>query len=185
MDAQSPFDLGVSNASVSFRVRWFGVVTVSGRFDAITGTLLVGNDEDDLAVTVDVSSASVKTGIALRDRHLRGRRFLGAERHPVIRFASDRVRRRDDGWEVGGRLSLRGSTRDVHLLVRDEPSSGTVRRLTGEFTVPRQPHDIGVAFGIRRLNPLLWAIGDEVLLRVELLVPATLLQRVAEHAPVR
>ena len=36
MDAQSPFDLGVSNASVSFRVRWFGVVTVSGRFDAIT-----------------------------------------------------------------------------------------------------------------------------------------------------
>ena len=86
MDAQSPFDLGVSNASVSFRVRWFGVVTVSGRFDAITGTLLVGNDEDDLAVTVDVSSASVKTGIALRDRHLRGRRFLGrrtASGHPV------------------------------------------------------------------------------------------------------
>jgi hypothetical protein len=185
MDAPESFRLGESNASVSFRVRWFGIVNVRGRFSRVTGTLdMPGSVAGEASISMQVESESVRTGIALRDRHLRGPRFLDSDRDPLIRFDSERVRRHDGVWDVRGRLSLRGSQREVSASVLDEPSSGAQRRLTTEFNVPRRPHAIGAARGIRKLNPLLWAIGDEVTLRVELLVPATILQR-AEHVPAR
>ena len=172
------------NARVTFSVRWFGVVSVRGSFRSIGGTLEVpGADGQDAAVAIQVDSQSVVTGIALRDRHLRGLRFLDSARHPVIRFESDQASRRREDWEVRGRLKLRGHERAVETLVRDERTSTTQRRLTAEFTVPRRPHAIGTARGLRRLNPLLWAIADQVNLRVELLVPVTVLA--AEHAPAR
>jgi len=52
-----------------------------------------------------------------------------------------------------------------------------------EFSVLRHPHAIGTAFGIRRLNPLLWAIGGDVNVSLEVLVPATMLAE--EHVPAR
>jgi polyisoprenoid-binding protein YceI len=171
------------NARVRFSVRWFGVVTVRGTFDRITGTLEVSGNGHEPNVSVAVDSTSVRTGIGLRDRHLRGLRFLDSARHPVIEFASDRASRHNGVWDVKGRLRLRGLERNVPLSVRDEPVSAAERKLSAEFTVPRRPHAIGSARGIRRLNPLLWAIGNEVTLQVELLVPATMLA--PEHAPAR
>jgi polyisoprenoid-binding protein YceI len=186
MDTRSTVRLDSTSAIVSFRVRWFGVITVRGRFESVTGSVTApANGDEDLAVTIEAVSSSLHTGIGLRDRHLRGPRFLGAERHPVIRFESDRVRRHNGVWELHGELSLRGQPREVSASVVEQPSWGGNRRLTAEFTVPRRPHGIGAASGIRRLNPLLWAIGDEVSVRVDLIVPATILLRAAEHAPAR
>ena len=186
MGAPQTVRLAAGSAIVSFSVRWFGVITVRGRFENVSATVTPpANGECELKVTVEVVSNSVRTGISLRDRHLRAMRFLGAERDPAIRFESDHVTRHDGVWDVRGQLSLRGQTRDIKASVRDEASSDDNRLLTAEFTVPRRPHGIGSASGIRRLNPLLWAIGDDVSLRVQLLVPATLLQQVAEHAPAR
>lgn len=185
MDAPSLFRLGAGSADVSFRVRWFGVISVRGRFASAGGSVRVPCAEDGAGVTVEVQSDSVRTGIALRDRHLRGTRFLDAERHPFIRFESDRLQRNNGGWELQGRLFLKGRSRDVVTSVRDGPSTGGNNRLSAEFRVPRKPNSIGVATGMRRLNPLLWAIGDEVTIRVELLVPATLLQQAAERVPAR
>jgi polyisoprenoid-binding protein YceI len=184
MDASS-FRLGAGSASVSFRVRWFGVITVRGRFASAGGTVRVCPGDNEATVTLEVQSESVRTGVALRDRHLRGFRFRDSERDHFIRFESDRVHRDNGAWVLRGRLFLRGQSREINASVRDEPASSGNRRLSTEFRVPRQPHSIGVARGIRRLNPLLWAIGDEVTVRVELLVPATLLQQAAEYAPAR
>jgi polyisoprenoid-binding protein YceI len=185
MDAPASIRVDVANATVSFRVRWFGVIQVRGRFASVTGTVALTETVDDATVSMQVESASVRTGIALRDRHLRGHRFLDSDRHPEIRFESDQVRRHNGTWDIRGRLCLRGHQRDVWAAVVEEPSSGSNRRLTAEFSVPRHPHAIGTARGIRRLNPLLWAIGDDVTLRVELLVPATALQRMTVYAPAR
>lgn len=171
------------NARVRFSVRWFGVVTVRGAFGRIAGTLEVPGNGDQPNVSVAVDSTSVRTGIGLRDRHLRGLRFLDSVRHPVIEFTSERASRHNGVWDVKGRLRLRGLERNVSLSVRDEAVSPTERKLSAEFTVPRRPHAIGSAHGLRRLNPLLWAIGNEVTLQVELLMPATMLA--PEHVPAR
>lgn len=188
MDTPVTFRLGAGNARVSFSVRWFGVVFVRGSFGEVSGTVSVpasGASSQEPSIAIQVESHSVHTGISLRDRHLRGLRFLDSARHPVIRFQSDHVTRHNGVWDVRGRLSLRGQERPVQVSVADESLSAKDRRLTTEFNVPRRPHAIGTAKGLRRLNPLLWAIGDEVTVRVELTVPATLLQPAAEYARVR
>jgi polyisoprenoid-binding protein YceI len=171
------------NARVRFSVRWFGLIQVRGTFPGVTGTLeMLGNGgQPDVAVAVD--SRSVRTGIGLRDRHLRGMRFLDSEKHPVIRFQSDHVTRHNGVWDVKGRLLLRGLERNVSISVLEDEAPADRRRLTARFSVPRHPHAIGTAHGIRRLNPLLWAIGREVNVEVELMVPATMLA--PEHVPAR
>ena len=191
METPSTFKLGAGNAQVSFSVRWFGVIQVRGSFDDVSGTVAIpgraspGAGAEDASVSMQVRSQSVRTGISLRDRHLRGLRFLDSEQHPVIRFVSDEVSRHNGVWDVRGKLTLRGQERSLSTSVPDEPDAAGRRRLRAEFTVQRRPHAIGTARGIRRLNPLLWAIGDDVTLRVELLVPATLFQPAAEHVPGR
>lgn len=186
MDTPTSFKLDADNTRVSFSVPWFGLVHVRGSFAVVTGTVTVPcSGADEASLSIEVEGNSVRTGISLRDRHLRGLRFLDSVRHPVIRFESERVTRRNGVWDVRGKLSLRGLERSVSASVDDEKASGSARRLSAEFMVPRRPHAIGTARGIRRLNPLLWAIGDEVTLRVEALVPATMLPPAAEHAPAR
>ena len=176
--------LDAGNTRVAFRVRWFGVIHVSGEFSRVAGTLEVpGPGNEEASIVVEVESFSVHTGIGRRDRHLRGLRFLDSARHPVIRFTSSRVFRHNGVWDVKGRLTLRGLDRDVSLSVREERASKTHRKLMAEFSVPRHPHAIGTAAGLRRLNPLLWAIGGDVGLSLEMLVPATMLAE--EHVPAR
>lgn len=176
--------LDAGNTRVAFSVRWFGVINVRGSFASVAGTLEVhGPDHQEASVSGEVESLSVHTGIALRDRHLRGLRFLDSARHPVIRFVSHRVSRHNGVWDVTGRLMLRGLDRDVSLSVREERASKSHRRLLADFSVPRHPHAIGRATGLRRLNPLLWAIGGDVTVSVEVVVPATMLA--AACAPAR
>ena len=175
--------LDPGNARVRFSVRWFGVITVRGSFGAVRGTVESPGHGSQPNVSVEVDSQSVQTGISLRDRHLRGMRFLDSENHPVIRFESDHVSRHNGVLDVKGRLFLRGLERNLSLSVLDEAASPTHHRLSGHFSVPRHPHSIGTAVGVRRLNPLLWAIGREVNVDVELTVPATMLA--PEHAPAR
>ena len=184
METPATFKFGAGSARVSFSVRWFGVLQVRGSFDDVLGTVAIpGTQAEDASVSIQVKSQSVRTGISLRDRHLRGLRFLDSERHPVIRFVSDEVSRHNGVWDVRGKLTLRGQERSVSTSVPDEPDAAGRRRLRAEFTVPRRPHAIGTARGIRRLNPLLWAIGDDVTLHVDLLVPATMFQPAAAHVP--
>ena len=175
--------LDPGNTRVRFSVRWFGVITVRGSFDAVHGTVEAAGHGRQPNVSVEVDSQSVKTGISLRDRHLRGMRFLDSEQHPVIRFVSDHVSRHNGVWDVKGRLLLRGLERKFSISVLEKTASPTQRRLSARFSVPHHPHAIGTASGLRRLTPLLWAIGRDVNVEVELMVPATLLA--LEHVPAR
>jgi len=186
MRAAALLQLGASNARVSFSVRWFKVIRVRGSFSGIAGTITVpGSGSEEPKVTMSVESISVHTGISLRDKHLRGSRFLDSGRHPLIRFESDQVSRQNGVWDVRGRLVLRGLEREVRATVFEDVVLGKDLRLTADFSVPRRPHSVGTASGIRALNPLLWAIADEVYVRVELFVPATILHPTAEAVPAR
>jgi polyisoprenoid-binding protein YceI len=176
MDAASVLRVDAGNARISFSVRWFGILIVRGSFTAITGTVAIpGASDEDAAIVIEADSTSVRTGISLRDHHLSGMRFLDSGPHPAIRFESEHVTRHNGAWDVQGRLRLRGMERPVFAEVHEGRDSGSMRQLTADFTVPRRPHSIGTASGIRALNPLLWAIGDDVSIHVELMVPATML----------
>jgi polyisoprenoid-binding protein YceI len=172
--------LDAGNTSVTFAVRWLGALTVRGRFAGIAGALRIPDGCVERAtLSLDVQAPSVRTGLSLRDRHLRGPEFLDAARFPTIAFRSTSVERPDGVLIVRGVLTLRGQEREISATCpADLPGAGgghPLVRLRGSFRVPRRAHQIGVAHGLEKLNPLLYAIGDEVSLTADVLVPATAL----------
>jgi polyisoprenoid-binding protein YceI len=160
---------------VTFVVHWFGILSVRGTFDDVRGHVDLSNER--ATAEVSITASSVRTGIGLRDRHLARPRFLDAPSHPVITFRGAARLRGEGAPDVSGVVTLRG--RDVRLggvpiriLGREEPRA----RWSVDFEVPRRAHGIGVASGLARFNPLLWAIGAMVRVRVVALLPATALR---------
>ena len=99
-----PIRLTPENVVVTMSVRWLGGLIVRGRFMDVRGTIHVPvRDDDTAAVTVEIRADSVRTGISLRDRHLRGPLFLDAARHPLgePRLALERFLAPRFGRQVG------------------------------------------------------------------------------------
>ena len=178
MDERHVISLDSRNTSITFEVAWIPGITVHGRFTAMHGKLEMPDDDIEHAeVSIDVAAESVSTGIALRDTHLRGRRFLDAANSPYITFRSERVSRTNGSLEIEGTLTLRGIRRRITSRCPLNWAAG--RGLTGtlslgaEMEVPHTEHKVAAARGLDRFNPLLAMIGREVRVRVEVVVPAT------------
>jgi polyisoprenoid-binding protein YceI len=79
-----------SRTTVEFEVEHLcGLHTVRGRFRRFDGSYVVGPAGQEIELTID--AASVDTGIAARDRHLRSADFFDVAEHPLVRFTSTRI----------------------------------------------------------------------------------------------
>jgi polyisoprenoid-binding protein YceI len=97
------------------------VSKVRGRFTDVTGTITIAEDPLESAVSVAIKAASIDTGVADRDNHLRSADFLDAETYPELTFTSTRVLKHDGAdFVVAGDLTIRGVTREVELEVSYE-----------------------------------------------------------------
>jgi polyisoprenoid-binding protein YceI len=106
------------------------------------------------ALKVPVSS--LRTGIALRDKHLRSPMWLDAARHPHIEFKGNRVKYLGKGrYRVRGTLTLHGVSRPktVVLRVRKIPASVAARaglgkgnwlRVRGKLQVKLSSHGVKI-----------------------------------------
>ena len=114
--AASTYTVDPAHSEVSFQIRHL-VTKVRGTFGKFDGTI-VKDDANASASSVEfqVDAASIDTGIADRDTHLRSADFLDAEQYPSLSFQSKRVERLGgDHLRVVGDLTIRGVTRDVAL----------------------------------------------------------------------
>lgn len=134
-------------------------------------------DPDAPAVQAEIDAGSLRVVTALRDgRPLPGalrpadvkeieatiaREVLRAARFPVVRFASARVSRTEGGYDVRGRLTLLGTTRDVSLRVRRDAG-----RLATEVRL-HQPD-----YGIRPYRAMLGALRVKPDVLVRAVTPA-------------
>ncbi|MDX3077880.1 YceI family protein [Streptomyces sp. MI02-7b] len=103
------------HSSVGFVARHLGFVRVRGRFTDVEGTVRITDPVEDSSVEVRIATATVDTGVPMRDRHLRSHEFLGSERHPVMEFRGHSVRRQAGHWSMEGDLTIAGRTRPVTL----------------------------------------------------------------------
>jgi len=143
-------------------VRWLGGMIVRGRFLDVHGAIHLPIDDDDtVAVTVEILAESVRTGISLRDRHLRGPLFLDAAHHPTIMFRGGDAMRLPTHIAVPGSLMIRGITRTEELRC-SIGGTDSRRELCADVTLSRRAYNVGVPRGLRRLDPLFVVIGDEV-----------------------
>ena len=103
------------HSQVSFTVRHLMVGRVRGRFGALSGTIVTGSDPRHSQVSADIDLASIDTGNAQRDGHLRSAEFLDVEIYPTMSFRSTSVRPQRHNYLVSGELTLHGMTRSVEL----------------------------------------------------------------------
>ena len=79
-----------TRTTVEFEVKHlWGLHTVRGRFRRLDGAYIVGSDGSEIELTID--AASIDTGVARRDEHLRSPDFFFVALHPQVRFRSTRV----------------------------------------------------------------------------------------------
>ncbi len=117
--ANETWQVDGAHSAVSLTVRHMVISKVRGRFTKWNAKLAL--DTSDLArssVEVDIDAASIDTGVADRDAHLRSPDFLDAQKYPALRYRSRRVEVvSPDRLRVVGDLTIRDVTREAVLDV--------------------------------------------------------------------
>jgi polyisoprenoid-binding protein YceI len=108
------YNVDPSHSSVGFEVKHMGIATVRGRFGAFEGKIDATGDAPVLEGTVDV--ATVDTGDANRDGHLKGPEFFDAEQQPKISFHSTATEVGSAGnITLEGEITVKGITKPIEL----------------------------------------------------------------------
>jgi polyisoprenoid-binding protein YceI len=105
-----------SHSSVGFEVRHLMITTVRGQFREFEGTIVVAEGLADSRVAGKAHVASIDTGEADRDAHLRSADFFDAERYPDITFEATRIEHVEGGmFRVFGDLTIRDRTHEISV----------------------------------------------------------------------
>ncbi len=111
--AAGVWEIDQSHSDLRITARHLMVARVRGTFEEFTGTIVVAENPVESRVEFEAKAASVTTGTADRDTHLRSPDFLDAEQYPLITFVSTAIAPAGDDWKLTGDLTIRGVTKPV------------------------------------------------------------------------
>ena len=94
---------------IGFTARHLMVTKVRGQFTDYTADINVADPATESTVNVTVQLASIETGTADRDAHLRSADFFDIENHPTMTFTSTKIT--EDS--LTGDLTIKGITKPV------------------------------------------------------------------------
>ena len=109
--------LDPAHTRLGFEARHAMVSKVRGSFGIFEGTLVLdGENPANSQATVVIDAATISTGSADRDAHLRSADFLNVEEFPTLTFNSTAVTAKgDDEFIVTGDLTIHGVTKPVDV----------------------------------------------------------------------
>jgi polyisoprenoid-binding protein YceI len=102
-----------THSEVGFVARHLMVTKVRGSFTDVSGTVEVAEDIAQSVANVTIKTASVSSGTADRDGHLRSADFFDSETYPDMTFVSTSF----DGDTLTGDLTIKDVTKPVTLDV--------------------------------------------------------------------
>jgi polyisoprenoid-binding protein YceI len=145
------YTLDPTHTRLGFTARHAMVTKVRGQFDVFEGTAQLDfEDPTNSTATVSFDIASISTGQAQRDEHLRTNDFLDAATYPEGRFVSTSVvKKGDDELEMTGDLTLKGVTKPVtitweHAGTAKDPYGNLRAGFEGKATINRK--DWGIEY---------------------------------------
>jgi polyisoprenoid-binding protein YceI len=160
------------HSSLQFKVRHLTVSNVKGDFSKAKGIVTL-DDQDITKLTVEltIDAASVNTGHAKRDEHLRGPDFFDVTQYPTITFVSKKaIKAGMNKLKVIGNLTIHGTTKEITVDVEGPTSEvkdpwGNFRRgATATANINRR--DFGLTWN-KVLDSGGLVVGEEVNIYIE------------------
>jgi polyisoprenoid-binding protein YceI len=165
------WNLDPTHSQAEFSVRHM-FTKVRGHMVVVSG--VVDADESDPTKSVIVARldpATINTGVAVRDDHLRSVDFFDTTRHPEILFRSTAITQTGkDQFDVTGMLSMHGVSRPVTLDTRVagngvDPFGNRRAGVSARTTLDRK--DFGLHWN-RALESGGLLVGDEIDINLEI-----------------
>jgi polyisoprenoid-binding protein YceI len=110
------YSIDPTHTFVTWEVTHFGTSTSRGRFDKKEGSVTFDRAARTGKVDITIDTASINTGVAPFNSHLKSKDFLNTAAHPKARFVGERlVFNGDKVSEVVGNFTMLGKTMPVTL----------------------------------------------------------------------
>lgn len=147
-----------THTTVGFEVLHFGTSTTRVRFDKKEGTIVFDRAGRSGRVEISIDTASVNSGVAPFDQHLRGKDFFNVAEHPTAKFVSDSFGFAGDKvTAVFGTLTLLGKTHPVTLKATNFNcyTNPIFKREVcgGDFETVIQRSQWGIRYGLPAVAP--------------------------------
>lgn len=140
----SNWNVDASHSTVGFTVRHLVISKVRGRFAQFSGSVTLPDSGalEGGSVKAEVQIASIDTAEPKRDGHLKSPDFFDAEKHPTMTFESTKVASKGSDFELHGKLTIRGTTKDVifhgeNLGAAKDPWGNDRMAFTAKTTINR------------------------------------------------
>lgn len=152
----------ILESSVRFEIKNAGI-TVEGKLSGLKGSISFDPEKYASAkVAVQVPVSSIKTGIALRDKHLKQKEYFDESTFPEIAMSSKFFGKgtKEGEFRAYLTLTLKGKTGDITLpFTCTKELNGY--RIKGQFTINRLDYGVGEKSAI---------MGNEVIVFIDLLL---------------
>jgi polyisoprenoid-binding protein YceI len=130
-----------STIEVKAKSMW-GLVPVKGRFTEFSGDGQLTAPQG-VSGSIDIKSASLRTGMKKRDEDLHSAKFFDTDKFPDIAVVINSAEpTEDDTVDLRAQLTVKGTTKPIALTAKVTPVGDGGMRVTAQGTVNRQ--DFGV-----------------------------------------
>ncbi|MFN8028299.1 MAG: YceI family protein [Acidimicrobiia bacterium] len=153
-----------SHSTVGFVARHLMITKVRGRFTEFSGSIEIPANPLDATLEATVNLASVDTGDAGRDEHLRGADFFKVEESSEMHFKSTGVKEKGGEYALLGDLTIAGLTHPVEFElefdgVSTDPWGNTKAGFTATTEISRKQWGLewNVALDTKRV-----LVGDKI-----------------------
>ncbi len=132
-DISGDYTIDPTHTRLGFSTRHAMVTTVRGQFTEFSGTAHVdAANPSASSVSLTIQTASVDTGVADRDGHLKSADFFDADNNKEITFSSTKVERDGDDWTITGDLTIKDVTKPITI---EFESNGSARDPFGNLRI--------------------------------------------------
>ena len=139
---------------VQFRISHLGFSWMVGVFDKISGNFAFdpAAGPGGQKISVEIDTASIDSGHAERDKHLRSPDFLNVRKFPRATFVSTGYEGDANGGTMKGNLTLMGVTKPIAIAVKKtgegkDPWGGYRAGFEGSVTLSRKAFGAGMSLG--------------------------------------